>query len=158
MPVDPWTTEWVVRRALRAVALVVFGIGACQNHDASPDANSAATPINVASVVSGCKDLDDCNRKCTEQNPNACVSAGHSYEFGHGVAVDTPRAFQLYEQACAWKYPTGCYNAAVLLEAGKGVVKDPARARQLYAQVCASGSKTACDHAGKLNEGNTSSL
>jgi TPR repeat protein len=149
-------TAAIVSRTLRAVALVMFGIGACQNHDGSPDANSAAKPINVATVASGCTDLEDCNRRCTEQNPNACVSAGHSYEFGHGVAADPPRAFQLYEQACDWKYPTGCYNAAVLLESGKGVEKDAARARQLYAQVCAAGSKTACDHAGKLGEGSSS--
>ena len=120
MPQARWMlTEAIVRRTLRAVMLVVLGIGACQNHDASPDANSAATPLNVASIVAGCQDLADCNRKCTEQNPNACVSAGHSYEFGRGVAVDSPRAFQLYEQACDWKFATGCYNAAVLLESGK---------------------------------------
>jgi hypothetical protein len=152
-------TKVIAARILRAVAvLATFGVGACQSHDASHDANGAATPLNVASVVAGCTDLDDCNRQCTEQDPNACVSAGHSYEFGHGVPADPARAFQLYEQACDWKFATGCYNAAVLLEAGKGVVKDAARARQLYAQVCALGAKTACEHAGKLGDESTSSL
>jgi TPR repeat protein len=143
---------------LSAALLLVLGAGACHGHDAPPDASAKATPINVASVVAGCTGLDDCNRQCTEKNPNACVSAGHSYEFGHGVPADAAQAFQLYEQACNWKCATGCYNAAVLLEAGKGVVKDAARARQLYAQVCVLGSKTACEHAGKLGDESTSSL
>jgi TPR repeat protein len=151
-------TEAITHRMFRtATLLVALGASACRSHDAAPDGNGKAEPINVAATVRGCTDLDDCNRQCTEQNPTACVSAGHSYEFGHGVAVDAPRAFQLYEQACDWKYATGCYNAAVLLEAGKGVVKDAARARQLYAQVCALGSKTACERAGKLGDGNRNS-
>jgi TPR repeat protein len=152
-------TEALTYRIFRGAALlVVLGTGACRGHDAPPDASGKAEPINVAATVRGCADLDDCNRQCTEKTPNACVSAGHSYEFGHGVPADPARAFQLYEQACDWKCATGCYNAAVLLEAGKGVVKDAARARQLYAQVCVLGSKTACEHAGKLGSESTSSL
>jgi len=57
-------TEVMADRILRAVALlVIYGVGACQSHESSHDANDAATPINVASVVAGCTDLDDCNRQ-----------------------------------------------------------------------------------------------
>jgi TPR repeat protein len=150
--------EVLTDRIFRAAAiLLMLGVGACHGRDAPPEGSGKAEPINVAATVRGCTDLDDCNRQCTEQNPNACVSAGHSYEFGHGVPADAAHAFQLYEQACDWKCATGCYNAAVLLEAGKGVVKDAARARQLYAQVCALGAKTACEHADKLGGSNASS-
>ena len=138
-------------RTLRLLALLsALGIGACRTAEASPHGGRADKPINVASTIAGCENLDDCTRKCSDKNPNSCVSAGRLYEFGHGVAADPARAFQLYEQACDFKYAGGCYNAAVLLEAGKGVAADPVRARELYAQVCQMGSTTSCEQARRL--------
>jgi TPR repeat protein len=124
--------------------LATLGLAACRAPDTSSQTSGAEKPLEVASIIAGCKTLDDCNRQCTEKTPAACVSAGRLYEFGHSVPADPSHAFQLYEQACDWKYAGGCYNAAVLLEAGKGVEKDLSRARELYAQVCQLGSKTAC--------------
>ncbi len=133
-----------------ALLLGALSVGACRGHDPSDAARAATKPIDVASMIAGCKDLDECTRQCEVQQPNACVSAGRLYEFGHGVAADPSRAFQLYAQACDWKFAGGCYNAAVLLEAGKGVAKDLERARELYGKVCAMGSQTACERAKTL--------
>ena len=134
---------------LRLFALLAaLGTGACRR--AEPSRHGDDKPINVASTIAGCESLDDCTRKCSDKNPNSCVSAGRLYEFGHGVPADPSRAFDFYERACAFKYAGGCYNAAVLLEAGKGVGADPGRARELYAQVCQMGSTTSCEQARRL--------
>ncbi|HEX7481372.1 MAG TPA: tetratricopeptide repeat protein [Polyangiales bacterium] len=103
-------------------------------------------------MIAGCDDVEECNRQCAAQQPTACVTAGHLYEFGRGVPADISRAFQLYIQACNLKFAGGCYNAAVLLDTGKGVDKDTRRAHELYAKVCAMGSKTACARATDLSE------
>jgi TPR repeat protein len=138
-------------RTLRLLALLAaLGFGACRTNEASRHGDGANKPINVASTIAGCENLDDCTRKCSDKSPNSCVSAGRLYEFGHGVPADPSRAFGLYQQACDLKYAGGCYNAAVLLEAGKGVEADPVRARELYAQVCQMGSTTSCDQARRL--------
>ena len=138
-------------RTLRLLALLAaLGIGACHRTEASRHGDGADKPLNVASTIAGCENLDDCTRKCSDKNPNSCVSAGRLYEFGHGVPADPSRAFELYERACAFKYAGGCYNAAVLLEAGKGVGADLVRARALYAQVCQMGSTTSCEQARRL--------
>jgi TPR repeat protein len=138
-------------RTLRLLALLTaFGIGACGTAKASPHGEGADKPINVASTIAGCDNLDDCTSKCSEKNPNSCVSAGRLYEFGHGVAADPARAFDLYQRACDAQYAAGCYNAAVLLEAGKGVGTDLVRARKLYMQVCQMGSTTSCEQARRL--------
>jgi TPR repeat protein len=139
-----------IRRVL--VLLVALRLGACRDRDVSSHASGAEKPIEVASVISGCKDLDDCNRQCEQKYANACVSAGRLYEFGREVATDTARAFRLYEQACDLKSAGGCYNAAVLLEAGKGIERDSVRAHQLYAKVCEMGSKTSCERARALGD------
>jgi TPR repeat protein len=144
----------MARRRRRALALVVaLALAACHGRDASSRPGAAEKPINVASVIAGCNDLEDCKHQCGEKKPGSCVSAGHFYEFGHGMATDPTRAFGLYEQACDLKSAGGCYNAAVLLEAGKGVERDPARALQLYAKVCEMGSKTSCERARALGGG-----
>jgi TPR repeat protein len=131
---------------------MVMHLGACRR-DTSSSSSGAEKPIDVASIIAGCSDLEGCDRQCAEANPNACVSAGRLYEFGHGVTVDPTRAFRLYERACDLKSAGGCYNAAVLLESGKGVDRDLAAARQLYARVCEMGSKTSCEHARRLGDG-----
>ena len=133
--------------------LAALSVAACRDRDAPSAAGRADKAIDVASVLEGCKELDDCERQCGEKNPGPCVSAGHLYEFGRGVTPAPARAFRLYEQACGLKYAGGCYNAAVLLEAGKGVERDPVRARQLYAKVCDMGSKTSCERARRLGDG-----
>jgi len=130
----------------------VLALGACRTANASSHGDAAAKPIQVAAAIAGCENLDDCSHQCSKETPNSCVSAGRLYEFGHGVPADPARAFQLYEQACAFKYAGGCYNAAVLLEAGKGVPTDRRQARELYAQVCQMGSKTSCERARTLSE------
>jgi TPR repeat protein len=132
--------------------LSALGLAACRTPDSSSQSGGAERPLGVASIIAGCTTLDDCNLQCTERTPAACVSAGRIYEFGHGVPADAARAFQLYEQACAWRYAGGCYSAAVLLETGKGVERDLSRARELYAQVCQLGSKTACRQASTLGD------
>ena len=66
--------------------LVALGLGACRNRDAPSRASGAEKPIDVASLVAGCDDLAGCDRLCTEKNPNACISSGRMYEFGHGVS------------------------------------------------------------------------
>jgi TPR repeat protein len=141
------------RRVL--VLLAALALGACRDRNASSHPDGVDKPIDVASVVAGCSDLDDCNRRCGEQNPGSCVSAGHMYEFGRDAATDVPRAFDLYEQACDLNSAAGCYNAAVLLEAGKGVERDPQRAYRLYARVCEMGSKTSCERARARGDGTT---
>jgi len=144
-------TNGIQPRRLRVFALLAaLGLGACSKPRTSSQGGGMEKPLEVAAIIAGCNTLDDCNRQCTEKTPSACVSAGRLYEFGHSVPADPSRAFQLYEQACAWKYAGGCYNAAVLLEAGKGVEKDLSRAQQLYAQVCQLGSKTSCGRASTL--------
>ena len=135
-----------------AIFCAALGLGACRNRSPAPSASGANKPVDVASVIAGCKDLTECNRKCGERDPHACVSAGRLYEFGHGVPADPARAFGLYVQACDQDFAGGCYNAAVLLEAGKGVPADRVRARDLYAKVCAMGSQTSCDRARALDE------
>jgi TPR repeat protein len=139
------------RRTWRiAVLLASLGLGACHDRSTSPGERGAAKPVDVTSVIAGCRDLGECNRLCAAQQAPACVSAGRLYEFGHGVPADPARAFPLYVEACDLKFAGGCYNAAVLLEAGKGVDKDPVRARALYGKVCAMGSQTSCERARAL--------
>ena len=141
-------TNAIEHPTLRVLALLAaVGLGGCRRGNTSSQDSSTAKPLEVATIIAGCRTLDDCNRQCTEKTPSACVSAGRLYEFGHSVPSDPAHAFQLYEQACDWKYAGGCYNAAVLLEAGKGAEKDLKRARELYAQVCQMGSKTSCGRA-----------
>lgn len=144
-------TQPLERRIL--VLLAAMALGACRATEASPQGKGVDKPIDVASVIAGCTELEDCNRQCAEKSASSCVSAGRLYEFGHGVAADPARAFRLYEQACDSKYAGGCYNAAVLLESGKGVERELGRARQLYAKVCEMGSKTSCERARTLGEG-----
>ena len=132
------------------VAALLGVLCACRNRDAASRANGLEKPLQVASVISGCKALAECERQCDELNANACVAAGHDSEFGRGAPLDPVLAFQLYERACGLDYGSGCYNAAVLLETGKGVAKDLARARGLFTKVCEMGSKTACGRATML--------
>ena len=147
-------TNTLERRTPRVLILLgALGVAACSGTDTAPHGRGVDKPIDVASIIAGCKDLDDCNRQCTEKSPGSCVSAGRLYEFGHGVPSDPVRAFPLYERACDFKYAGGCYNAAVLLEAGKGVQRNPARAREFYAKVCQMGSKTSCEKARALGSG-----
>jgi hypothetical protein len=137
----------------RVLALfVTLQLSACRDRDVSSHANGPEKPIDVASVIAGCKDLDDCNRRCEEKIASTCVSAGRLYEFGRGVETDPSRAFRLYERACDWNDAGGCYSAAVLLEAGKGIERDSVRAHQLYARVCEMGSKTSCERARTLGD------
>jgi TPR repeat protein len=136
-----------------AVLLFVLGLGACDQRNLSSSNGMADKPIDVASTVAGCADLEDCNRQCAGQRANACVSAGRLYDFGRGVAADPARAFRLYEQACDLSYAGGCYNAAILLETAKGVGRDLDRARRLYRKVCDMGSKTSCERAAALEYG-----
>ena len=145
-------TGVTTRARLRILArLAALGLAACRARDASPQSSSAGQPLEVASIIAGCKTLDDCNKQCTEKTPAACVSAGRLYEFGHSVPADPSTAFQLYERACDWKYAGGCYAAAVLLESGKGVERDLKRASELYAQVCQLGTKTSCGRASTVD-------
>ena len=146
-------TNAIARAKLGNVApLAALWLVACRAPDASSQSDGTGQPVEVASIIAGCRTLDDCNRQCTEKTPAACVSAGRLYEFGRSVPADPPHAFQLYEQACAWKYAGGCYSAAVLLEAGKGVEQDLNRARELYAQVCQLGANPSCAQASTLGD------
>jgi len=103
----------------------------------------------VASGPPSCQDVEECERQCPER-PEACVSAGRLYEFGHGVPSNPARAFGLYQQACGLNSLVGCYNVAVLLEAGHGTPQDLTRASELYGRVCAKGSPTACERSANL--------
>jgi TPR repeat protein len=132
---------------------VALGLVACRKAKPWSDATGPDKPIDVASVIAGCTDPDDCDRQCVAKHASSCVSAGRMYEFGRGAPADPSRAFRLYEQACDLSYAGGCYNAAVLLEAGNGVDRDSERARQLYAKVCEMGSKTACQRAETHKDG-----
>jgi TPR repeat protein len=148
----PWTrlVKWSSGALIVTTVIAATALSACRERDAAPPPSAAAKPLDVATAIASCTDLADCNRRCQEENPNACVSAGRLYEFGHGVPRDAAAAFPLYEKACDLKYAGGCYNAAVLLETGKGVEKDVERARALYAKVCGLGGATACERAEKL--------
>jgi len=116
----------------------------------APVPPEAQKPLDVASMIAGCTTLADCEKQCSEGKPAACVSAGRSYEYGHGVAADPARAYSLYSRSCEFGYSGGCYNTALLRELGRGVPKDLDKARELYAKVCQMGSNTACDRAESL--------
>jgi TPR repeat protein len=135
---------------LSGALFIALALCACRKSASSSQPHGAEKPIDVASLIAGCTDLDDCNRQCSENRPNTCVSAGRMYEFGHDTVPDPSRAFHLYERACDLDYAGGCYNAAVLLEAAKGIEKDLKRAHQLYAKVCAMRSTTACARAEEI--------
>jgi len=117
----------------------------CRRCSSAPDASGK--PIEVASTITGCQTIEECNQQCSSGQAAACVAAGRLYEYGHGVVADPGRAYLLYDRACTLGYAGGCYNAAVLLEAGRGISKDVRRARELYSKVCQMGSNTACDRA-----------
>ena len=142
-----------VRRMVHAAALFAgLSFAACHERPSASEAHGPDKPIDVASVVAGCKGLAECDEACGKDQAQACVSAGRLYEFGRGVIADPSHAFALYQRGCDLGYAAGCYNAAFLLSAGKGVAKDPSRARELYAKVCEMGSKTACEKAVAVRE------
>lgn len=133
---------------------VLFCLIGCRrsNPSVSPP-DGSEKPLDVVSAVAGCNGLEECERRCSSGEPAACVSAGHLYEYGRGVAADPARAYRLYDRSCELGYAGGCYNAAVLLESGRGVAKNIDRARGLYSKVCQMGSNTACERAEALNDG-----
>jgi len=131
----------------------VLLLTSCQSLCGSSQSDRSKKPVDVASIVAGCRSVEECNQECSSGKPVACVSAGRLYEYGHGVVPDPAHAYQLYDQACALGYSGGCYNAAILLESGRGVSRDLRRAHQLYARVCQMGSKTACERAEALGDG-----
>jgi len=150
----------VMRRLICACAYAL-AFGACQIRGRAELDERAGShehdshmlaPIDTVSLISGCSDLDDCNRKCAAHDARACVSAGRFYEFGHSMPSDSARAYNLYITACDLRFAGGCYNAAVLLEAGKGIARDLSRARFLYENVCSRGSPTACERANNLRK------
>ncbi len=128
--------------------LLLLFIGCRRGSSTAPDASGK--PIDVASAITGCQNIQECDQQCSSGQPAACVSAGRLYEYGRGVVADPARAYGLYDRACALGYAGGCYNAALLLEAGRGISRDTSRARELYAKVCQMGSNTACDRAQAL--------
>lgn len=130
------------------LCLLFLFIGCRRRSSSAPDASSK--PIDVASAITGCQNIAECDQQCGSGQAAACVAAGRLYEYGRGVAADPGRAYGLYDRACVLNYAGGCYNAAVLLEAGRGISKDVSRARELYAKVCQMGSNTACDRAEAL--------
>jgi TPR repeat protein len=143
-------------KARRLVALVPFAalgalvvvIGCHRSH---ADAELArARPVDVASLISSCRTVGDCEQQCSAALPASCVAAGRFYEFGRGVSPDASHAYVLYEHACGLAYSGGCYNAALLLEAGRGVAQDRRAAQDRYMRVCQMGSKTACARAEAL--------
>jgi len=127
------------------LCLLFLFIGCRRCSSSTPD--GSGKPIDVASAITGCQTIAECDQQCASGQAAACVAAGRLYEYGHGIAADPGRAYRLYDRACALGYAGGCYNAAVLLEAGRGISKDVSRARELYSKVCQMGSNTACDRA-----------
>jgi len=76
-----------------------------------------------------------------------CFRLGVAYEEGEGVAIDLPRASDLYSQACESGEMRGCILLGWMYQEGLGVAVDLERAVSLYQQACDGGNQDACDFA-----------
>ena len=137
-------------RLIAGLYLLLCATACRKSKSDAPVPPEAQKPLDVASVIAGCTSVADCEKECSEGKPAACVSAGRTYEYGHGVAADPARAYSLYTRSCELGFSGGCYNAALLRELGRGVSRDLDKARELYAKVCQMGSNTACERAESL--------
>jgi TPR repeat protein len=138
----------VAVRAWALVAALSIEVG-CHRGSAAR-APAPSIPISIGAAMVTCPSAADCERRCMQGTPAACIEAGRLYEFGHAGPPDAGRAFPLYERACTLGDLGGCYNAAILLELGRGVSKDTRRAAELYGRVCRMGSQSGCRRAEDL--------
>jgi TPR repeat protein len=95
---------------------------------------------------------------CSRGDGGSCVALAEMYENGEGVAVETPRANELYaraaklyDSACNQETFDACQELGDLYENGKGVSRDPSKATALDQrieehkfQVCNSGNSQVC--------------
>jgi TPR repeat protein len=124
------------------LALVVISSGCRSRSSAAGDGRASAS------------EADRLAAQCSSTHPGArlaCDQLGGAYAKGTlGVAVDLPRAAQLYGKACDDGFELGCFNLAKLVVEGRGVPRDRARAAELFDHACASDFLVACYELGNL--------
>jgi TPR repeat protein len=139
----------IVSRWLPCLALVaVFG-GACggnsgaeiRPHDDAAVGDGGIDPVELAGRL---------DRKCVNNDLEACRSLGVMYAEGVGVQPDLRRATALFGQACNGGNMSACNHLALALAEGIGVERQPAKAVETYQKACDGGYKLACRNLGLL--------
>jgi TPR repeat protein len=127
---------------LALLALVVISPGCRSRSSAAGDGRSSAS------------EADRLAAQCNSTHPGArlaCDQLGDAYAKGtQGLAVDLPRAAQLYGKSCDAGFELGCHNLAKLVVEGRGVPRDRARAAELFSRACNSDFPVACYELGGL--------
>jgi uncharacterized protein len=104
-----------------------------------------AEPIVVASEVVA---------RCEGGDGAACVDAGFLYAVGERVALNYPRATELYSKGCELGVVLGCHRQALLITDGRmGDPPDYVLARALYRRACDGDIAPACTNLGAMMMG-----
>lgn len=105
-------------------------------------------PPSAPNLLSTCKigDVPTCQEACDKDGTAACLTLAMSYEEGHGVTRDTPRAIDILERSCSGGYQTACgFLGSILAQGALGVPKDTGRAERLAQTACRAGGPIACE-------------
>jgi TPR repeat protein/outer membrane biosynthesis protein TonB len=74
----------------------------------------------------------------------ACAAYAEMLMHGEGIAPDQPRAFKLFEGACAGWRNDGCYGLGKAYENGTGVTPDIGKAAEIYSGACKTYQSKSC--------------
>lgn len=97
--------------------------------------------------------LEDMQQGCDDGVAIDCLTLGHMYRDGNGVAQDAARAIAMYRTACDISKSDdefgsyACHFAAAAYESGEGLPQDLTRALQLYEKSCKAGNDDSCSQA-----------